>query len=298
MELRPATVADGSAIAEVRLALGPHHDDSGADAGYRSHLMDEGRLWVALDHGRVVAFAGTRDLGGVRLLSDLFVHPDHHGAGLGGRLLAAVMAGASASFTFASDDPRALLLYVRAGMTPAWPLVAVQGEAGLASGSGRAGCGSAAVSVVDADRAAAVESLLTGADRSVEHRYWSRRPGAVAMVGCVPDDSTAGSNRTAATTDAQVAQRGPGWVGVAVRHGDVARVEHLAVADGADPCHAFDRMLAALAVTRYEAHVPGPSPLLRHLLDRRGRVVDLDLHMASAPGLVPAQLHVIHPGLC
>ena len=59
------------------------------------------------------------DTGRARMLADLFVEPGRLGQGLGRPLLTALFEDAPVRATFASSDPRALPLYVRAGMTPA-----------------------------------------------------------------------------------------------------------------------------------------------------------------------------------
>ena len=59
------------------------------------------------------------DTGRARMLADLFVEPGRLGTGLGRPLLSALFEDAPVRATFASSDPRALPLYVRAGMTPA-----------------------------------------------------------------------------------------------------------------------------------------------------------------------------------
>jgi len=129
VDVRPATDADGPGIAAVRDAIGGQHDDSGSDAAYRAHLMAHGRLFVAVRDGRVIGFAGARDVGGHRLLSDLFVDPQVHGGGVGRVLLATVLDGSEERYTFSSSDPRAMPIYARAGMRPRWPLLYLHGPA-------------------------------------------------------------------------------------------------------------------------------------------------------------------------
>ena len=63
---------------------------------------------------------------GVAYVEELAVHPDHAGRGLGGALLTATFAAARANgyriaaLSVASDNPNALRLYERVGMTQRW----------------------------------------------------------------------------------------------------------------------------------------------------------------------------------
>ena len=197
VDVRPATDDDGAGIAEVRDAIGGQHDDSGSDAAYRAHLMAHGRLFVAVRGGRVIGFAGARDVGGHRLLSDLFVDPQVHGGGVGRVLLATVLDGSEERYTFSSSDPRALPIYARAGMRPRWPLLYLRGPAPEVATEALEAL---AVEPAEADDVAAVEQAVTGVDRAVEHRYWARRPGASAAIVRI-DGAAVGA----------VELRGAGW---------------------------------------------------------------------------------------
>ena len=82
---------------------------------------------VATRDGRPVGFATVRRWeDGVAYLSTLAVHPDAWGRGIGATLLTAVFAAAGAAgrrqvhLNVASDNPNALRLYERVGMTQRW----------------------------------------------------------------------------------------------------------------------------------------------------------------------------------
>jgi hypothetical protein len=272
VDVRPATEDDGAGIGAVRDAIGGQHDDSGSDAGYRAHLLEHGRLFVAVRDREVVGFAGTRDIGGHRLLSDLFVRPDLHGSGVGGALLSAVLDGSELRFTFSSTDPRALPLYARAGMRPLWPLLYLRGPAP----SVEAGA-AIEVDAVDPGEAAAIELRITGVDRSVEHRYWAARQDATAVVVSM-------SGRTVGAASS-------------VRRGEACRLEHVALEAGLDAGPVVAAITRRSGAPVLRAFVPGPRPLLRWLLERRFVIDDLDTFMATEPSAVPDQLAVVHPGL-
>ncbi len=275
MDVRAATDEDGAGIAAVRDAIGGQHDDSGSDGAYRAHLLAYGRLFVAVGEGRVVGFAGARDIGSHRLLSDLFVDPQVHGRGIGRALLAAVLDGSGERYTFSSSDPRALPIYARVGMRPLWPLLYLRGPAPEVALE--VGPGSVTVERVAADDAAAVELSVTGVDRTVEHRYWARRPGATAAV--VRIDGAA-----------------VGAASFVVRGGE-SRIEHLALAPGFHAGSAVAAVAALAGAPTVRAFVPGPQPLLEWLLHRRFMIDDVDMFMSSDPEAVPPTLAVVHPGL-
>jgi hypothetical protein len=60
------------------------------------------------------------------MISDLFVHPQVHGQGIGTALLAALPT-AGACFTFSSRHPAAQAAYRRIGLAPQWRLLYLAG---------------------------------------------------------------------------------------------------------------------------------------------------------------------------
>ncbi|MFZ4720257.1 MAG: GNAT family N-acetyltransferase [Ilumatobacteraceae bacterium] len=269
MPIRRATESDLPGIAAARRSNGPAHDDSGADAGYCRHLLAEGHLWVATQDDVVLGFAGAVDVGGARLLSDLYVHADAHGRGVGSGLLTAVLDGAASRFTFASDDPAALAMYARAGMLAWWPLLSLRG-----SGDGLRAEGAVAYDI-DITHAAQFEQRSTGFDRSVTFRYWAARKGSRTVGVDLGGLVAVASVRTA---------------------GRSSRIEHLVAADQ----HASAAVAAiGSLVGRDDVHlyVPGCRPLAAALLGARFVVDGVQFHMASSPGVVPDAVQVVHPGL-
>ena len=135
VDVRPADERDFEGIAEVRLSNGAAHDDSGVSAEYCRHLVEHERLWEAVESGRVLGYGGGVQVGDARLLSDLFVHAAGHGRGVGRAVLAEVLRGADHMFTFATDAPAAVPLYMRAGMVPLHPVITVEGDAQRVAGA-------------------------------------------------------------------------------------------------------------------------------------------------------------------
>lgn len=257
--IRMAVAADLPAIARISLANDePVGDPDRPGSRYLDHLLEHARLLVAEDDGRIAGFAGAIELPMGWFLTDLFVDPPAQGRGIGRALLAEVLPAEGARLTFSSSDPRALPLYIRAGMAPRWPLLY------LAPPSAPTALPpTLRVRTVDAPEAAAIEQELSGHDRTREWAYWAARPGAR------PFAVVAGGRADA--------------VGVAVP-GQLVR---LVLGPGADPVEA---VLAGLGATPggrpATLTIPGPHPGTRDLLERGWRIAGADTHMSSRPDLI------------
>jgi GNAT superfamily N-acetyltransferase len=249
----------------------------GAQQPYLTHLVARGRTIAAELDGSVVGFGATVDTGRATHLADLFVLPDHQGHGIGARLVAAVFGDARRRTTFASDDPRALPLYVRAGLRPLWPSLYLIGNPGRI---GRPPAGYE-VEAVALDRMAGLEREWTGVDRAPDLSYWSSirdaRPFVVRNAGAA-----------VATGLWRPRIRGAGhWL-------DHAHVDRAA-----------ESLPALLAAFRHGAHlgaygggcVPGPSPILEPLLSAGFRVVDRDTFLATDPTLVDPEREIVNTGI-
>jgi ribosomal protein S18 acetylase RimI-like enzyme len=100
----------------------------GPDSAFYGHAREvamtlEARVLVVREAGRPVAFAQleTRERGAE--ISDVYVHPDHRGRGLGTALTrAAIRAGQRADdlWISADDEDRPKHLYARLGFRPVW----------------------------------------------------------------------------------------------------------------------------------------------------------------------------------
>jgi GNAT superfamily N-acetyltransferase len=267
----------------IREILAAHGNDGAiviADVvgPYLQHLIARGGARVAIEDGMVVGFGATIDTGRAVHLADLFVRADHLGQGIGRPLLAAVFGDAQRRTTFASDDPRALPIYVRAGMLPRWASLYVEGPAD------RLPAAPATLSMREATAAelAAVERSWTGSDRSDDWRHWTTQPDADSFTVLDGDE-------VVAIATARVRQASPVRVlNRLVVHPDL----------GVDPVPVT---LAAIARAGrgglVMSCIQGPSPVLRPLLDLGFRIADRDQFMASEPDLVdPARL-IPNPGM-
>jgi GNAT superfamily N-acetyltransferase len=270
--IRPATFEDLGAIRSILAAHGNDGPVVIADVvgPYVSHLISRGRTRVAVLDEVIVGFGAAIDTGRSIHLADLFVHPDRLGQGIGKPLLAAVLEGAVQRTTFASEDARALPLYVRAGMQPMWVSLYVQGPSSALPPAPASFRTASATS----DRLAALERDWTGHDRSVDHAFWGTMPDVDAFV--VRDGDALVAFGYARTRQA-----------VPIR-----TVDRLVIHPDGEPVGAT---LAALARAGRGGPVLltlfGPHPVLRPLLEVGFRIVDRDVFLSSDPAIVdPARL--------
>jgi GNAT superfamily N-acetyltransferase len=269
---RSATLED---VPAIRVLLSAHDNDSPVTTvdivgPYLGHLIQHAIALVTERDGQLVAYGAAVDTGSARHLADLFVRPDLLGRGIGRPLLAALMGDAPQRTTFASADPRALPLYVRAGMAPLWPCLYLEGPAAALPAPDL----SITIEPADPARLASLERAWTGCDRSTDHLFWASQADAEAFV---------------------VFEAGePAAFGYArARQAGTARtIDRLLVRPGAEPVR------PTVAAIRHAgrggavaAFVAGPSPVLPALLAAGFRVMDRDQFMASDPALVdPARI--------
>jgi GNAT superfamily N-acetyltransferase len=275
--IRPATSDD---VPTIRAILAAHGNDDppgerrGPDVvgPYVAHLLARHRGLVHESPDGVVAFGFVVDTGRSFMLADLFVRPDHLGEGIGRPLLDALFEGCTPRATFASEDPRALPLYVRAGMVPLWPSLYLRAVAAVAARAGDHGQ-THGLETADADPATfpALERAWTGTGRETDHPFWASMPGADPFLVLHDDGPVAlgyGRDR----------QTGP----------DARALDRLVIRPGAAPIAPVLAALARAAArgATVDLCLPGPNPALRVLLDLGVRVVDRDIYMAGPVDLV------------
>jgi GNAT superfamily N-acetyltransferase len=267
--VRAATHDD---VPAIRAILAAHGNDGPIENGdivgpYLAHFIDHAIARVSVRDGEVVAYGAAIDTGRSRHLADLFVRQDLLGRGIGRPLLDAVFGDAVARTTFASDDPRALPIYVRAGMSPLWPMLYLRGDGTMLRDSPGADL---LVEAADADHVGALERAWTGADRMTDHRHWSAAPEVDAFAVLDGDGSRVAAGYARAR-----------------QIGHARTINRLVLRPDAEP---VGPMLAAIARASrggpVVVAVPGPNPVLPVLLGAGFRIDDHDVFMASEPGLV------------
>ena len=277
--VRLATRADIPGIAAVLAANGEALEQPGVRGyPYLEFLLERGRVTVAEVDGVVLGFGSAIRVGTATMVSDLFVDPANHGRGVGSDLLAAALLDDRPRMTFSSADPRALPVYVRAGMRPWWPSLYMRAEPAVVR---RLPVDETlTIEPAGAEPTAEAAFALTGVDRRADFAFYATQPdaagfvirdaGAVAAVGWAGRDDE-GKGRALAhasfARDAEAAR-----VGLAV-------------------------FRAAAAGDSVWGCVPGPHPVLPGLLDAGARIVDRDTYCTSDPGWLDPERILPNPSL-
>jgi len=277
--MRPARPAD----------LGPVRALAGAYGSLRhwpdrpdrlDHALATGRVLLAEDDAGLAGFASALERDGVTHLADLFVRTDRLGQGVGRALLTGILPTRGERATFASADPRALPLSVRAGMRPVTPL--------LHLGGGRAATArlpdpGAVIAVSGADAVADLDRHAAGRHRPTDHAFLAEVGSSALLVG--DGDRTLGY----------------GWVRVPAGPGPGLEAFLGPLGAGTED----DARRVAIAAVRYAAaraetvHVAllGPHPALAPLLAAGFRVEGSDTFMASRVNLLDPRRYAPSPDL-
>ena len=225
IDVRPMRLEDVEAVADVvraadndaeqRAGREPHDKPDEARARFLAGMrrfveVDPGGAWVAVDDDGVVGMAEAIRRGDFWGLSMLFVHPRGQSSGIGRQLLEKTLTyaeGARVRMIMASDDPRAVRRYSRAGLA-IHPGVQITGKVDRsklpADVPGREGTADdlELVAAVECsvgrsrtdDVAATVEmggGLLEVVDHVGGRGYGVQRKGRIVMLGAT-DEATAG----------------------------------------------------------------------------------------------------------
>jgi GNAT superfamily N-acetyltransferase len=281
MRIREAAAGDTEAIGRIAIATGQDEEWAGSDPAYVRHLLAHGRLVVAEYRGAVTGFGATVRIGAdpaaTTMLCDLFVDPRAHGLGLGQAMLAVLWHDGTPRMTFSSLHAHALPLYARFGLDAWWPLLYLAGDVtALPAPAGWA------VAAAAAGEVAGLERRWTGIDRAADHEAWAARPGGQPVL---------------AERDGQ-----PLAAGTVAGAGTEYGLVHLALSPACGDAEARDAVLAVLASLdppggRARACLPAPHPAVRAVLTAGWRNDDLDLYMATEPGLLDPRRAVPSPSL-
>jgi len=234
------------------------------------HVLQTGTMYVAEQDEKVLAFAGAITRGNIIFLTDLFVWPAHQSGQLGKTLLHSVLPQDDrVHCTMSSSDPRALALYIRAGMRPQWPHFALRLEKPTHEMPLTPG-----MEIIEADPGDPAlvhwDAQVSGRLRPVDHLYWVREQRAVPLWFRRQGQNVGyGYIRLGAGTlwDPQACTLGP--IGAST------------------PEDATACVLAAVNWALQQAEVlhidvPGPHPCLATLLERGFRITYVDTFVSTA----------------
>ena len=229
------------------------------------HELDTHELVVQERDDTVIAYAAIINRGAIAFLADLFVDSAYRSAGFGRRLLEAVLPrDGRVCCTVASNDPRALPLYVRSGMRPCWPHVHLRAETTKLGRLPTVGVETLEADPDDSDWVR-WDTEISGRPRPEDRNYWIgrrrgvplwfRRAGRVLGYGMaqrLSDDSV--------------------WYPDALTLGPIGALERE---------HAVDCVLAAVHWARSRAQMvrislTGPHPAIAPLLKAGFRIVEVE----------------------
>jgi GNAT superfamily N-acetyltransferase len=280
--IRRAGEADFGALESIyEAAEPPVADDPPAPAGwltrYLDYLLVRGDMLVADGDGGPVGFATVVEVGRAVHVADLFVHPSRQGTGIGGRLLRAALGDRWPRMTFSSDDPRAMPLYIKAGMAPRWPNLYLDSR-GLAIPGVPS---SLHVRPLPAAQAAATEVMFGGSDRTRDYEHWAGQPGGESFVV-----EQAGRPISVGTARDRWRKAGR-WIDRLIISPD-----------------AIDVVAPVLAALQHGSRgqpisipLAGPHPAVPVLIEAGFRLYDKDTFMASEEGLLDPLRHIVDPGV-
>ncbi|MEU8177346.1 GNAT family N-acetyltransferase [Microbispora hainanensis] len=318
--VRPAAEADMAGVRTVAgrfglLGLWPERPD------FVDAEREFGEVLVGEVDGAIVGFGGTLRRGTVTHLGDLFVLADHQSSGVGRTILSRLLPGDTPKVTFASNDRRALALYVRNGMRPRCPLFYLTrrppAEQGTRRESGQATRGEADLPAADlraadlpaadlraageADvRAAAMDAHVSGGDRTPTLTWYAGLPGVTlhvsgsgyAFVRTAGDQVVIGPAGGATPQDCadivlEAADAHHGAVPVHLPvHGPARAPSH---GPAQTPVHGPGHLPVHVAV-------PGTHPLLALLLEAGWHIGDMDTLMTSED-VMRLDCYIPHPDL-
>jgi len=271
---RPAEEAELQSVFEVfyqnELLDNPQLPLPGDIPPYLSHVLQTGLLYVAEEDGRILAFAGAITRGNISFLTDLFVLPSSQSGKLGKTLLQTVLPQDDLIHcTLSSSDPRALALYIRAGMRPQWPHFELRLKRPT-----HAWQLALDMEIIEADSSDPEllrwDAHVSGRPRPEDLQFWVleegsvpiwfRRRGQVVGYGYVRFDAEAHSNPQSCTL---------GPIGASTP-------------EDATACVLASVHWAMQRAVEVHIDVPGPHPCLTALLERGFHIHSFDTFVSSA----------------
>ena len=275
--IRPAAAADIPALYEIWYQLevaGAGDPPPRAVPVALEHELAYGTIALAERDGEPLGFAATIARGAVVFLSECFVRADRQSGGVGRALVRQLLPDdGRLRCTLGSNDPRALALYIRAGMRPHWPNFCLLADTARLSDPPDPGLEVAPGEPGDPELVE-WDAAIGGRHRPEDHAFWVRELAATPLW----------FRRGAATVGYGYAQmRSPEaiWTPDALMLGPIG---------ARTPADAAACALAALRWARPRAaivrvNLPGPHPALAALLDCGFQITYVETFVAASEQL-------------
>jgi GNAT superfamily N-acetyltransferase len=285
LSIRQAVEADLATAYEIyyehEVLDAPDPPPRGGVPTWLEHELATGEICVAERGGRMVGFAALLPRGEVDYLAELFVRPAERSSGVGTALLRRLMpppgpgsgSGERLRCTLSSRDPRALALYVRAGMRPWWPNLWLRGDPSRLRGLPR-GEVKIVAAAGDDPELLRWDAAASGRYRPADHHHW-RGEGGVP-VWCERRGRRVGYGYVRPRS-------GSFWSPESTTVGPVGAAS---AGDGAE-CLCAVVAYACEWAEAVRLAIPAPHPGLRALLEAGFRIVDTETFVSTAPLLDP-----------
>jgi GNAT superfamily N-acetyltransferase len=274
ISIRRASDIDHAAFYDIWYAAEVGDDPAPPPRGSAAllgHEIATADVYVAQIGDQIAGFAATVARGAVVFLSECFVRAEYQSRGVGRALVRRLLPNdRRVCCTLSSRDPRALALYIRAGMRPQWPNFCLRAEAARLRG-----LPAPAIDVIAGDPGdpALVEwdAAIGGRSRPLEHAYWVEQAGAVPLWfrrGATPIGYGYAQLRTPEDL----------WGPDTLTLGPIGA----RTAEDALGCAAAAVGWAGSRATTLRITVPGPHPALAPLLDAGFQITYVETFVSSA----------------
>jgi len=261
-----------SGLGETELAAGVTANDTHP---FHVHASSNGRVLVAELRSEIVGYASVIERNRTRILSQLFVLEEIQSRGIGKLLFDRIdPVDGTERLLLASDDMRAVALYIRSGYVPAWPVYSLQIGAEMLASFRDHGLTSRPA-VVD-ERFVEFEAGVSQRLRQQDLTFWLDSTGAMPYLhykdeqlvgfGWISDPLTGGMARW--LEDDSTLHVGP--------------IGAVSIGDSIDCVAATLELVGELFPGRdATVEIGGPHPALPRLLRSGARITNAELAMAT-----------------
>jgi GNAT superfamily N-acetyltransferase len=272
--IRSAVEADLTAIYDIWYAAEIGDDPApppyGSPALLRHELATANMNLAEIDD-RIAGFAATVVRGAVVFLSECFVRAEFQSRGVGRTLVRRLLPNdGRVRCTLSSRDPRALALYIRAGMRPQWPNFCLRAETSRLDALPAPAIGVVAARAGD-EALVEWDTTIGGRPRPQDHAYWIEQANAIPLWftrGSAPIGYGYAQLRTPEDL----------WHPNALTLGPIGA----RTAEDALACVAAAVRWASPRATTLRITVPGPHQALAPLLEAGFQITYVEMFVSSA----------------